>query len=62
MNDLVQNELLNYDMRCLCLFTDDVLSSNRELGVLAENFRDQAAKLVDMLDVSIPVVSKLKVR
>jgi len=49
-------------MRCLCLFTDDVLSSNRELGVLAENFRDQAAKLVDMLDVSIPVVSKLKVR
>lgn len=30
--------------------------------MLAENFRDQAAKLVDMLDVSIPVVSKLKVR
>ncbi|WAR11622.1 LONP2-like protein [Mya arenaria] len=26
----------------------------------AVNFRDQAAKLVDMLDISIPVVSKLK--
>ncbi|KAH3772744.1 lon protease homolog 2, peroxisomal-like [Dreissena polymorpha] len=31
-----------------------------ELGQLAENFRDQAAKLVDMLDISIPIVSKLK--
>lgn len=39
---------------------DEELSSNRELGNIAENFREQAAKLVDMLDVSIPVVSKLK--
>ncbi|XP_060574708.1 lon protease homolog 2, peroxisomal-like [Ruditapes philippinarum] len=39
---------------------EDDLNSNRELGNLAENFREQASKLVDMLDVSIPVVSKLK--
>lgn len=45
----------------ICTYTEDELSSNRELVTLAENFRDQAAKLVDMLDVSIPVVSKLKV-
>ncbi|XP_041376039.1 lon protease homolog 2, peroxisomal-like [Gigantopelta aegis] len=38
---------------------DDV-TLNQELGPLAENFRDQAAKLVEMLDVSIPVVAKLK--
>ncbi|KAK3086517.1 hypothetical protein FSP39_019511 [Pinctada imbricata] len=31
-----------------------------ELEALAENFREQAAKLVDMLDISIPVVAKLK--
>lgn len=47
--------------KCICTYTEDELSSNRELVTLAENFRDQAAKLVDMLDVSIPVVSKLKV-
>ena len=29
---------------------------------LIDNFREQALKLVDMLDVSIPVVGKLKVR
>ncbi|XP_052818776.1 lon protease homolog 2, peroxisomal-like [Mya arenaria] len=39
---------------------DDELNQNSELGLLAVNFRDQAAKLVDMLDISIPVVSKLK--
>ncbi|XP_076449763.1 lon protease homolog 2, peroxisomal-like [Babylonia areolata] len=33
---------------------------NSELSALAENFRDQAAKLLDMLDTSIPVVSSLK--
>ena len=40
---------------------DDELSGNKELENIAENFREQAAKLVDMLDISIPVVSKLKV-
>jgi hypothetical protein len=43
------------------IVVEDDLNSNRELGNLAENFREQASKLVDMLDVSIPVVSKLKV-
>jgi len=28
---------------------------------LAENFREQAGVLVDMLDISIPMVAKLKV-
>ena len=32
-----------------------------ELDALSENFREQAGKLVDMLDISIPVVAKLKV-
>ena len=41
------------------LFSDDL--DNSELSALAENFRDQAAKLVDMLDTSIPVVARLKV-
>lgn len=38
----------------------DELKSNTELTKLAENFREQAAVLVDMLDVSIPVVARLK--
>lgn len=38
--------------------SDDV--DNSELTTLAENFREQAAKLVDMLDTSIPVVARLK--
>ncbi|XP_064640308.1 lon protease homolog 2, peroxisomal-like [Lineus longissimus] len=37
---------------------DDVKTS--EMTVLIDNFREQALKLVDMLDVSIPVVGKLK--
>ncbi|KAK3576379.1 hypothetical protein CHS0354_018926 [Potamilus streckersoni] len=39
---------------------DDSIKSNSELNSLAGNFREQAAKLVDMLDISIPVVAKLK--
>lgn len=35
-------------------------NESAELDALAENFREQAAKLVDMLDISIPVVAKLK--
>ncbi|XP_046360364.2 lon protease homolog 2, peroxisomal-like [Haliotis rufescens] len=38
----------------------DDMDENQELTALAENFRDQAAKLVEMLDISIPVVAKLK--
>jgi len=41
--------------------TDDKPSVNAELVSLAENFREQAAMLVDMLDISIPMVAKLKV-
>ena len=40
---------------------DEEIRSNTELSEIADNFRDQAAKLVDMLDISIPVVAKLKV-
>ncbi|XP_074644979.1 lon protease homolog 2, peroxisomal-like isoform X2 [Tubulanus polymorphus] len=39
---------------------DEQIKLDPELGVVAENFREQALKLVDMLDVSIPVVAKLK--
>ena len=57
--------LLNLSFNAMILsqtvFVDDALSSSKELENLAENFREQAAKLVDMLDISIPVVSKLKV-
>ncbi|XP_025076509.1 lon protease homolog 2, peroxisomal-like isoform X2 [Pomacea canaliculata] len=35
-------------------------ADNAELLALTENFREQAAKLVDMLDTSIPVVARLK--
>lgn len=41
------------------LLSDDL--DNSELSALAENFREQAARLVDMLDTSIPVVARLKV-
>ena len=44
------------------IFVEEELTSSKELENLAENFREQASKLVDMLDISIPVVSKLKVR
>uniref|UniRef100_A0A0B7BCW2 Lon protease homolog n=1 Tax=Arion vulgaris TaxID=1028688 RepID=A0A0B7BCW2_9EUPU len=39
---------------------NEEIQTKEELGSLAENFRLQAAKLVDMLDTSIPVVAKLK--
>ena len=39
----------------------DERKESGELATLAENFREQATLLVDMLDVSIPMVAKLKV-
>jgi ATP-dependent Lon protease len=39
---------------------DNEIKSSEELMSLAENFREQAAMLVDMLDISIPMVAKLK--
>jgi len=45
----------------LFVAVDDKASGNGELASLAENFREQAAMLVDMLDISIPMVAKLKV-
>jgi len=39
----------------------DETKESGELATLAENFREQATLLVDMLDVSIPMVAKLKV-
>ena len=44
------------------LTTGDETKGNEELASLAENFREQAAVLVDMLDISIPMVAKLKVK
>jgi len=40
---------------------DEDKIEDAELLSLAENFREHASKLVDMLDISIPVVAKLKV-
>jgi hypothetical protein len=40
---------------------DEAKQVNEELSSLAENFREQAAMLVDLLDISIPMVAKLKV-
>jgi len=39
---------------------DEDKIEDAELLSLAENFREHASKLVDMLDISIPVVAKLK--
>ncbi|XP_013394100.1 lon protease homolog 2, peroxisomal [Lingula anatina] len=39
---------------------DEDVMKNSELQVLAQDFRDQAAKLVTMLDISIPIVAKLR--
>ena len=49
-----------YLLTCFSL-ADEEIKSNPELSEIADNFRDQATKLVDMLDISIPVVAKLKV-
>lgn len=35
---------------------------NTELSDLMEQFREQATKLIDMLDLSLPAVVRLKVR
>lgn len=40
---------------------DEGSKTEGDLGNLAENFREHAGQLVDMLDISIPVVAKLKV-
>ena len=45
----------------MSLLSDDELKIDDELSNLSEKFRDQASQLVDMLDISIPVVAKLKV-
>lgn len=59
---LSSNVLFNFD-KILLYLGDTIKGDNEsaELDALAENFREQAAKLVDMLDISIPVVAKLKV-
>lgn len=59
---LLSNVLFNFD-KILLYLGDTIKGDNEsaELDTLAENFREQAAKLVDMLDISIPVVAKLKV-
>ena len=44
----------------MCVSTDD-LKNNLELGNLVDTFREHAVELVNMLDVSVPVVAKLKV-
>jgi len=39
---------------------DDTVKPGSEKSSLAENFREQATMLVDMLDISMPLVAKLK--
>ena len=51
---------IHYIISCFSSALDEIKTSE-ELESLAENFREQASKLVDMLDTSIPVVAKLKV-
>lgn len=60
---LWSNVLINFDKN-LSYLGDTIKGDNEsaELDALGENFREQAAKLVDMLDISIPVVAKLKVK
>lgn len=41
--------------------SEDETKSDSELVRLADHFREQASMLVDMLDISIPTVAKLKV-
>lgn len=41
-------------------FDEFTKKNGGDLDNLADNFREQAGKLVDMLDISIPVVAKLK--
>ena len=54
--------LSDVDDMILVVSTDDDAKASSELASLAENFREQAATLVDMLDISIPMVAKLKVK
>lgn len=49
-------------MEYFCIISEEIAKKNGDLDILADNFREQAAKLVDMLDISIPVVAKLKVK
>jgi len=51
--------MIELKSNCVCFSDED--KSSQELVSLAENFREQAAMLVDMLDISIPMVAKLKV-
>lgn len=45
----------------ICLFLEDD-DENPEFAALVENFRSESTKLLDMLDVSSPVVARLKVK
>ena len=63
-----QGKFLYLDIKSIlvffCIIGEAIKGANEsaELEALAENFREQASKLVDMLDISIPVVAKLKVK
>lgn len=64
-----QGKFLYLDIKIIlvvffCIIGEAIKGANEsaELEALAENFREQASKLVDMLDISIPVVAKLKVK
>ena len=40
---------------------DNLISTDDKFAGVVQEFRDQARKLVDMLDITVPVVAKLKV-
>lgn len=41
-------------------FSADINEDNPELSELMEQFREQASRLIDMLDLSVPAVVRLK--
>ena len=42
------------------IFYSDINEENSELSELKEQFREQASRLIDMLDLSVPAVVRLK--
>jgi hypothetical protein len=45
----------------MSLLLDEAIKMSAELAALVGDFREHASKLVNLLDISVPVVGKLKV-
>lgn len=57
---LLQNSYLNFKIFHTFIYLE-AEETNTELSDLMEQFREQATKLIDMLDLSVPAVVRLKV-